>query len=119
MDKQKNKEKISKMMGGAMVATALIIDGFQALLNFFIIGAFVNPVIAFVSTSLFTIWFWMLGVSFVNKPKNIAAMGIQTIIGVLPIINTLPELSLAVLSIVIMTRAENSNGALGSIKKIF
>jgi hypothetical protein len=54
-----------------------------------------------------------LGVSFTKNPKNLASMGIQAIIGMIPGADMLPELTVAIIIIVILTRAEDKGGMLG------
>jgi len=97
----------------AMGTTALSIDGFNALLNLVVIGEVLSSIISVAATLAFTIWFWMLGVSFVKSPKKLAAMGGQAIIGLIPVLNTLPELTVGVLATALMTMAEDKGGIIG------
>jgi hypothetical protein len=111
---KEKRERITKTMGVMLVTVALSINAFVALLNFLVIGEFfISSIILSCADLIFIIWFWMLGVSFTKNPKNLAAMGIQAIIGLVPLINTLPELTLGILAIVLMTRAEDKGGLLG------
>lgn len=112
------KRTISNWMGWAIIITAGGIDAFQALLNVLIVGEVFSTIISVCADVLFIIWFWMLGISFTKKPKNIAAMGTQAILGLIPLINTLPELTLGVASIVLMTWAEDKSAIINSIKNV-
>lgn len=114
-EEKKKKERITLWMGAALILTALSIDGFQAVLNFLLVGEVFSTVISVGADMLFIVWFWSLGLGFVKNPRTFAAMGIQEIIGLIPIANTLPELTLGILAIVLMTRAEDKGGALGKL----
>ena len=111
--KEDIKRTISNWMGVALIVTAGCIDLFQALLNILIVGEFFSAIISVCADVLFIIWFWMLGVSFTKNPKNLAAMGTQALIGLVPILNTLPELTLGVLAVVLITKVEDKSGLLG------
>ncbi len=110
---EEKKERIKTWMLVAMGTTALSIDGFNALLNLVVIGEVLSSIISVAATLAFTIWFWMLGVSFVKSPKKLAAMGGQAIIGLIPVLNTLPELTVGVLATALMTMAEDKGGIIG------
>jgi hypothetical protein len=111
--KEEIKMTISNWMGAALIITAGSIDAFQALLNVLVIGEVFSTIISICADVLFIIWLWMLGVSFVKKPKKLAAMGIQAVVGLIPVLNTLPELTLGILAIVLITRSEDKGGLLG------
>lgn len=113
--KQDIKRKISNWMGAALIISAGSIDAFQALLNILIVGEVLSTIISICADVIFIIWFWMLGLSFVKKPKNLAAMGIQAFVGLIPVLNTLPELTLGVSIIVFMTMAEDKGGVVGKV----
>jgi hypothetical protein len=106
-------ERITETLGWIFVITAFSIDGFEVVLNAVGIGEVLSTIISLCADMGFVIWFWTKGVTFVKKPKNLAAMGIQAIIGLIPVLNTLPELTLGVLAIVLITRSEDKGGLLG------
>ena len=110
---EEKKGRIKIWMGAAMIIVALSIDIFNAILNIAAIGEVLSSIISPIATFAFVIWFWMLGVSFMKNPKKLAAMGGQAIVGLIPIINTLPELTLGVLITIILTRSEDKGGLLG------
>lgn len=110
---EERRERISGAMGWCLIGTAAFIDLIEALLTVLIIGTVLNPIISVCADVIFLIWFWTLGVSFVKKPKNLAAMGIQAIIGFIPVLNTLPELTLGVFVLVKITQSEDRGGLLG------
>ncbi len=114
MDEEK-KQRIGKIMAAALIGTALFIDLFEALLNVVGIGEALSTVISVASDTLFMIWFWMLGIGFVKSPKKLAAMSIQAIMGFIPVINTLPELTIGIMAIVFLTRAEDKGGIVGTL----
>lgn len=79
-----------------MVGTALFFDGFQTLLNFILMGWLVTP-LAFLT---FYLWFRMKGVNFASA-KRAGTMGLGFLIEIMPIINTLPAWTLAVVLIIL------------------
>ncbi|MEK7200789.1 MAG: hypothetical protein AAB672_01520, partial [Patescibacteria group bacterium] len=104
---EQKKERITKVLAACMVITALCFDAFNALLTFLGVGLVVSSVISPVATFGFVIWFWTHGITFTKSPKKFAAMGIQSIIGLIPGLNILPELTLGVLITVLLTRSED------------
>ena len=106
-------ERISKVAGWCMVGTAAFIDLFEAILDLLAIGAVLNSIISVCADLGFIIWFWTKGVTFVKKPKNLATMGIQALVGLIPGANILPELTTAVYILVKLTQSEDKGGLLG------
>jgi hypothetical protein len=109
------KERISKVMGGMLIITALSIDAFQALLNILIIGEVFSTVISVCADTLFVVWFWMLGVSFTKSPKAFFSMAGQAVVGLIPVLNTLPELTLGIIGVVVFTRIVDKSNSLGKL----
>jgi hypothetical protein len=109
------KERIKVWMGALIILTALSIDIFQGILNPLAIGAVLGPIISVCADLVFIIWFWILGIGFIKNPKNFAAMGIQALVGLVPILNTVPELTLGITAIVFMTIAEDKGGIIGEV----
>lgn len=112
---EEKKERIPLWLGICMVVVAACIDIFEAVLDVLLIGEVLSPVISVCADMGFWIWFKMRGVQFTKDPKNFMAMGIQALIGLMPGLNILPELTLGVLSIVIFTRITDKSNALGKI----
>ena len=106
-------QRIKWWMGACLVITAFGIDGFQFLLGLVGLGVVVNSVIGPAANFLFILWFWLCGVTFVRSPKRIAIIIITAIIGVIPVLNMLPELTLGVLATVLSVWAEDSGGIIG------
>jgi hypothetical protein len=105
-------ERISKTMAAMLIIVAACIDAFEAILDILLIGEFVSPVISVCADFLFFIWFKMLGVSFTKDPENLAAMATQAMIGLVPGLDILPELTLGVIGIVIFTRMVDKSNIL-------
>lgn len=110
---EEKKERIKVWMGAILIITALSIDAFEGLLNLVGIGEALSPIISVCADTLFVIWFWILGLGFAKNPKILAAMSIQALVGLIPVINTLPELTLGITAIVLMTMAEDKGGIIG------
>ena len=109
------RRRISWWMGWAMIITAISIDLFEALLNVLIIGEFLSPIISICADVLFWIWFMILGVSFSKNPKNLATMLIQALIGLMPGLDILPELTVGVFVLVKLTQSEDKGGIIGKM----
>ena len=110
---EEKKERIPLWLGACMVIVAACIDIFEAILDILLIGEILSPIISVCADVGFWIWFKILGVGFTKNPKNLAAMGIQALIGITPGLDILPELTLGVLVIVLTTRSEDKGGLLG------
>ncbi len=104
---EEKRERISKATGWCMVGTAAFIDLLEILFTALAIGLVLNPIISICADLGFWIWFKMHSVSFIKKPKNLAAMGIQGIVGLIPGLDALPELTLGVLVLVKLTQSED------------
>ena len=109
---EEKKERIPLWLGACMVIVAACIDIFEAILDILLIGEILSPIISVCADVGFWIWFKILGVGFTKNPKNLAAMGIQALIGITPGLDILPELTLGVLVIVLTTRSEDKGGLL-------
>ena len=109
---EEKKERIPLWLGACMVIVAACIDIFEAVLDVLLIGEVLSPVISVCADVGFWIWFKIRGVDFTKNPKNLAAMGIQALIGITPGLDILPELTLGVLVIVLTTRSEDKGGLL-------
>jgi hypothetical protein len=112
---EKKKERIPVWMAAALITVAASIDIFEAILGILIVGEFINPVISICADVGFWIWFKMLGVEFTKDPKNLTAMATQALIGLIPGLDILPELTLGVVAIVIFTRIVDKSNALGKL----
>jgi hypothetical protein len=112
-ESEERKQRISTWMGATLIITALSIDAFQALLNILLIGEFVSPTISVCADVLFVTWFWMLGVSFTKDPRAFMSMAAQAIIGLIPILNTLPELTLGIIGVVVFTKMVDKSAIIG------
>ena len=112
------KQRIKLWMATIMAVVSLSIDAFNALLNLLGVGEILSSVISPVASFAFVVWFWILGVSFIKNPKKLVAMGGQAIIGLIPVINTLPELTLGVVVTILLTRSEDKGGLLSKATSI-
>lgn len=91
------KTRIGPIMAIFMIGVALIYDGakfFINLITFGFLGWLINPLINFWATMTFLFWFTYLGVSFFKKSKlqgaKIASMSVPSVIGLIPLIDSLP-----------------------------
>ncbi len=105
--------RIKLWVGASFVIMAFSIDGIQFILDLVGIGAFINWMVNPVVDFLFILCFWLCGVTFVRNPKRIAIMIIVAKNGMIPILNSLPELTLGVLATVLSVWAEDGGGIIG------
>lgn len=92
---------------GFMVVIALFFDGFQALINLIpFLGQALASFTEFVAFSLFFVWFKSYGISFAT-PKRGLIMASSFIIELIPFLNILPAITLAVLMVALDTRIKD------------
>lgn len=113
--------RIGKAAAVMAVIAVLIIDILiQPLLTFLIVGVVVNPIIITPATGfVFWLWFKGRGVQFASKNNMITTLT-AVIIEAIPVINTLPGLTLWVVRVIINTRIEdmaNSQGITGKLTR--
>lgn len=94
--------RINSLNAGLLIFVAIIFD----LLS---IIPFLNVITSFVAWLIFLVWFYILGVGFIN-PKRFATIAISFIIGVIPILSILPELTIAIIATIIMVKSEDRLG---------
>ena len=96
--KEARYKTISKWMAACLVAVAVLIEIIEAILGFLGIGDVgVDSAISVAADALFVFWFWMLGVTFMKNPGRMYAMMIQALVGLIPFLDILPELSIGVI----------------------
>ena len=109
---EEKKERISKTTAALMIATAACIDIFEAILDILLIGEVLSPIISVCADVGFWIWFKNHDVSFTKDPKNFATMATQAVIGLIPGLDILPELTLGVIGIIVFTRMVDKSNVL-------
>jgi hypothetical protein len=95
-------QRINSLNAGLLILAAIIFD----LLS---IIPLINVITAFVAWLIFGVWFYLLGVGFMN-PKRFATIAVSLIIGVIPVLSVLPELTVAIIAIIIMVKSEDKFG---------
>ncbi len=99
--------------------TALCIDLFEMLLTWLGIGVFITPVVVPCITLIFWIWYKILDIPFVSNPKNFANLAITSLFELIPGLDAIPLISfgwtIGAIIMVIMVRAEDKGGMLGTI----
>lgn len=101
------KYRISKTTGALMIGTALLIDTFEFFLTALAIGAIANWATWVVSWIIFPMWFLIKGASYTkNKKLGMGAL-VGMAIGLIPIINALPELTLVIWLNIMAVRKED------------
>jgi hypothetical protein len=92
-------ERISNFTAGLMVIVALLFD---------LVGIIplVNILSQFTALLIFGLWFFFLGVGFIN-PQRFAAALISTVIELIPFVSILPGLTVAVIICIVTVRTED------------
>jgi hypothetical protein len=85
-----------------LIITAIIFDLISLI-------PFVNIVSGLIAYAVFGIWFYILGVGFMN-PKRFATAAVSAVIGFIPFLSMLPELTIAVIVVILMVKSEDTLG---------
>ena len=111
----KKNHKITVVTFALMIAVALFYDVAQAEVNLLHTVPFVGNTIAWLGTTIidlyafltFFVWFKVKGVSFANPKRGLTMAG-ATLVELIPVLNTVPAWTLAVIICFITTRAEET-----------
>ena len=96
------RQRINSVTTIFMVTTAIIFD----LISLIPIVNIVSELVAYV---VFGVWFYLLGVGFMN-PKRFATAAVSAVIGFIPFVSMLPELTIAVVVVIFMVKSEDKLG---------
>lgn len=107
------KERIKIWVAFALSILALCVDGAQALLTGIAIGVVLSPIISVIGYFAFWVIFMILGVSLVQNPKKLAAMGGAGLAELIPLFNALPAFSAGIITVILLTIAEDKGGIIG------
>lgn len=108
-------ERISKIMGGALIVAALSIDLFEMLLEWLGIGVFgLSTLLSICASVGFWIWFKMLSVEFSTSPKKFGTMLTTSILEVVPGLDALGGFiwTIGIAATVYMIRKEDKGGGI-------
>lgn len=100
---EQHKERITNITASLMIATAFIFD----IISAFPIGG--QLVADTGSTVVFLIWFLILGLPLLS-PRKILTYAGAFIISIIPVISALPEITLAIVIFILITRTEDKLG---------
>lgn len=116
---EEKRERIKIWMGACIILVALFIDLFETLTTWLGIGIVFSPIISVCATVLFWIWYKILYVPFIASPKKFATLAITSFVEIIPGLDAIPLLSfgwtIGAIIMVIMVRAEDSGGMLGTL----
>lgn len=96
------KSRINNFSAGSLILVALLLDLVSLI-------PVVNIVSSFLAILIFGVWFYILGVGFIN-PKRFATAIIALVVEMVPVISWLPGLTAAVIATVIMVKSEDRLG---------
>ncbi len=97
--------EISTIEAMLAVGIALSVDAFQALLDFFGIGIFLNWMITFFIEGMFGWWFFSKGVKLLSK-KSLLSFFLPAGIEFIPLVDMLPAITIGVISTIGVSWAE-------------
>ncbi len=104
--------KLSNVTAGLMVVVAVIIDVGQLVFAIFDGGYLSGPIALALQISIFSLWFFINGVSYWGKRKAVSkviAIVVEEIGGLIPYVNALwPATTVMVVAAVAMTRIEEA-----------
>src|SRR3989338_7369190 len=101
---EQEEKEIKTVTSVFMIIVALLFDGVQALINLIpVVGQVLSFFISVLSFLTFYVWFKMNGVTFA-KPKRVLKFGGSFFVELIPILNILPALSLAVFMMISETK---------------
>lgn len=107
-------KRISNLVAGLMLGTALIFDGLQVLLTLTVVGSVASPLITFAAVSMFALWFLIYGINYIGGRKagiKLASTVGATVAELVPLINGLPAITLGVLGVIYASRKEDKENA--------
>lgn len=109
--------RIKNWMKWTMLAVAVFVDLVELILGIFVVGEMgVDTGISAAATVGFTIWFWILGVTFSKSPSMLTAMGIQGIIGLIPAVDAfVPEITVGVWYTIKSSRTEDMSAIMEEV----
>lgn len=102
--------RVSNVSLGFMLALAVVFDLLQFLLTLTVVGALFTLLFGFVGFIIYAIWFLILGVNYIQGRKAAAKLGtlIATwVVEFMPLLNALPSMTVGVLLIALISRAED------------
>ncbi|MDP6659783.1 MAG: hypothetical protein QF679_02140 [Candidatus Pacebacteria bacterium] len=102
---QKYKKRIGKVNSLALLGFAVLIDGLQGILTFFLVGVFLNSVIGVLASIVYFIWFKLIDVDFLAM-RRMAAMGTAIIVEFIPAINAWPAWTISIGIIIASVNAD-------------
>ena len=77
-----------------MISIAIVFDGIEFVLGLIGIGIILNRILTLIEYLIFFTWFWFIGVKFTGKATT--AMGRTFIAEMIPVVGSLPGLTLGV-----------------------
>ncbi len=95
-------QRISLLSATGLILTAFILDVGSLI-------PLVNWITAGMATIIFGIWFYLLGISFIN-PKLLGSALVSFIIETIPFLSWLPSLTAAVIAVIIIVKSEDRLG---------
>lgn len=99
--------RIGRFTAISMVSVSVFFDLIEFILTLLAIGLILNTIIGMVKWFLFWLWFTLLGVKFFGNTKRLKIGAGTFILGLIPIINALPEFTTGILMTIRDVRKED------------
>ena len=90
-----------------MLVISLIFEFFSFLLNLTVVGSFFVWLVNGIAWAIFASWFWIKGISYIENPKLLRNFIISYLIGIIPIVNALPEVTVGLSAQILQIRKED------------
>ena len=95
-------QRIDNVTAGLMITVAVIFDILSLI-------PLLNILVDIIAWLIFGLWFTLRGISFLN-PRRFATFAVSFIVGLIPILSILPELTLAIIATILMVKSEDRLG---------
>ena len=91
------------------LASMILMPAFALTFDLFSLLPFINFIIAPIAWIIFTIWLFLEGVSPFSGRRAAVVMS-SFIIGLIPVLSMLPEITVGIISIIFMVKSEDKLG---------
>ncbi len=106
MDEQQQKKKSKKHIGAAAIAVLVVLAIIADLIGLI---PFVEDFAIVVYWFIVAVYLWYKGYGFVNS-RRIAVMVIDVVIGMIPGVQALPQITAGIIAVIVMIRIEEKTG---------
>ena len=99
--------RISRFTAFLMVSISVFFDIIEFILALLAVGLILNTIIGIIKWFLFWLWFTLRGVKFFGNTKRLKIGAGAFILGLIPVINALPEFTVGIILTIRDVRKED------------